>query len=121
MNIGEFISKSLTQKAVYWGNPVPSGYGNRSTFDSAIEVDCRWKLKQILFHNEQGEQKISHAIVTVNSDLDVGGFLYLGELTDLSSDPNPMDVEGAYEIMGFTKIPSLDGSQFLRKATLGKA
>lgn len=117
MNIGTIIENMLKQTCVYWGSPTPSGYANQSTYADAVEISCRWSLKKELYRNQNGEEELSDALVTVSQDLDIGGFLYLGDLNDLDSSPEPM-ASGAFEIRAFEKIPSVDGTKFLRRAYL---
>ena len=111
------LSGSLNQTAVYWGTPAASGFGHK-TFAAAVEVDCRWEEKSDLYIDRKGKEFVSRSVVFVGQDLDIGGYLYLGELDDLDSDPAPTDVSGAYEIRAFQKIPDLKGTDFVRKAIL---
>jgi len=114
-----FLSGQLRQTAVYWGNPQNDGYGGR-TFDDAVEIDVRWEGRQNLFIDAAGQEKRSRAVVFVKSDVDLGGYLYLGELTDLSSaeEGDPLSIATAYEIAGFEKIPDIAAGKFVRKAWL---
>lgn len=110
---------SLKQTAVYWGTPVSTGAGGR-TFADAVELDVRWEERHDMFIDAQGQEKQSSAVVFVDQDVDIGGYLFLGDLDDLSSgeEGDPMTVSGAYEIRQFDKIPDSKGTSFLRKAWL---
>ena len=112
-----FQTRNLNQTAVYWGNPVADGWGGR-TFDDAVEIAVRWLNKAEAFIDSLGRQTVSRAVVHANQDLDIGGYLYLGELADLSSDPDPKDTVTAYEIRQFSSIPDLSGTKFVRRAFL---
>ena len=54
----------------------------------------------------------------VDRDVDVGGVLMLGMLTDVDDVNNPKANEGAWEIKRFDKIPTLKADQFLRRVFL---
>jgi len=116
--MASFPNRSLNQTAVYWDNPSPSGWGGDS-WDDPAEVDCRWEKKQELFIDATGEEKRSSAVVYLNQDVDLGGYLMLGDLDDIPSDSQlPTDFSGAFEIRGFNKIPNIKGTKFERKAWL---
>lgn len=111
-------TSALKQTAVYWGNPTPDGLGGR-TFDDPVEISVRWERKQELIIDQNGEEVTSHAIVYVSQDMELGGYLYLGALADLSSSTeNPQEVDEAREIRRFDKIPDLRGTRFTRAAWL---
>lgn len=110
------IDSMLVQTAVVWKNPSPDGYG-KYTYDSPTEISVRWQDKQELYRNEAGEQVPSEAVVFVGEDLDVGDILYYGEISDMdSSGVNPEDT--GHRIKSWEKIPTLDGTQFVRKCYL---
>jgi len=93
------LLKNLNQTATYWANPVKDGYGG-NTFTAPTTIDCRWSDTQELFIDAQGEEKLSRALVHVGQDLVPGEFLYLGT----STEANPKDVDGAWEIKGWLHI-----------------
>lgn len=110
-----WITDNLKQTVVYWANPVPDGYGG-FTFDTPVELSGRWEYRNDLFIDGKGREVRSSAVVYVSEDVAVGGWLFLGELIDLTSDwsiPNE-----AKEIRGFRKVPDLDAVYFERKAWL---
>ena len=113
------MTRSCVQTAVYWGNPVPDGYGS-FTFDAAVEIDCRWEDRVGTFTSNKGEQIYSKATVFVLQDVDEGGFLCLNDLDSLASDvSNPKEIDNAFEIKRFDKSPGLGSTtEFVRKAYL---
>lgn len=120
MGIENTIAKLCSQTAIYWGTPVRDSYNN-ITYDSPVEIPCRWQDIQQFITDKKGDQTTSMAMVYVTQDVDEEGVLYLGNLNDLSSeqetDPNLLDK--AYKIKRFEKIPSLhSSSEFLRKVYL---
>jgi hypothetical protein len=123
MSIASFILNKLNQTCVYWANPQDDGYGGK-TFDEPVEIVCRWEERVQLVKSEIANTEfISRAVVFINQDVDLNGFLYLGTLDDMDSDSqeNPMKQDGAYIIKIFDKIPSLnDSTAFIRTATLSE-
>ena len=113
------LTDKLRQTAVYWGNPQSDGTGGR-TFDDPVELSVRWEQRQELFIDVGGQEVTSQAVVYVDQDVDIGGYLYLGDLDDLSSaeEASPLTVDGAYEIRGLKKLPDIKASRFMRKAWL---
>ena len=108
-----YLTKSLLQTATYWAPSAKDGYGGY-TFTTPVIIDCRWILKQELFIDAKGKEKVSAAIVLLEQDVSLGGYLYLGA----SAESNPKDVSNSYEIRSFAKIPDIKGTSFLRKAWL---
>lgn len=108
MSIESFIRTVCVQTAVYWSAPVADGYGGY-TFASPTEISCRWDGKKEIFIDAQGREAVSKAKILVTQDLDEEGYLYLGELDDLSTaqKANPKLVEGACLIRAFEKTPMI--------------
>jgi hypothetical protein len=108
----------LNQYAVYWGSPVPNGRGG-FTFAAPVEIECRWEQKTELFISFEGHEERSQAVVWLDQDVDVNGYLWLGRLTALdSSAVTPDDQSGALRIRDFKKVPSISADEYLRKAWL---
>lgn len=107
------------QKAVYWASPVSDGYGGY-TYDAGVEVDVRWEDKQEMFIDKEGREALSHAIVYLEQDVDIGEYFWLGDIDDLDSqgEDDPAFVSGAREIRAFNKIPNVSSTTYLRKAWL---
>jgi len=117
MGIEKFIQSVCVQTAVYWGNPQSDGYGGK-IFDTPVEIPVRWDVKNELIMDNEGNQVVSNAEILITQDLDIGGYLYLGTLYDLSSDPsNPLTEEvKVYEIKQFSKISMPKSlAEFVRK------
>ena len=106
MSILSFIRKVCVQDAVYWGSPTPDGYGGL-TFDPPKIIKCRWDsvVKNIL--SDEGKLFVSQAEVLVTEDLEVGGYLYLGDMIGFTNEHrvDPQTVTGAYPIKRITKNP----------------
>jgi len=116
--MSRLLTKSLKQTCVYWSTPAADGYGGYS-FSDAVELSCRWEDRMELFINPQGKEERSQAVVYLDQDVDLGGYLYLGELDDFSSSaPDPQEVSGVKEIKSLKKIPNLKATAYLRKVWL---
>jgi hypothetical protein len=131
---------------VYWGNPVPDAQGNY-TFDSPVEIFCRWEGHTEVISDGEGKDVISKARLLVTQDVDEGGYICLGTIatlgisidevitmdnteytmddTDITMDntgtgsTDPHEVNGAWEIKRFDKIPMFRStSVFVRIAYL---
>jgi len=113
------LTDKLKQTAVYWGNPQSDGAGGR-TFDDPVEISVRYEERQELFIDTNGQEARSRAVVYLSQDVAMGGYLYLGDLDDLSSaeEGDPLLVQAAYEIRGFEKTPGIKAERFLRKVWL---
>lgn len=122
MGITKFIKKVCVQTAVYWGNSQPDGYGG-TTFDTAVEIKCRWEDKLRVVADKNGKEYHQRAELLVTQDVDVEGWLYLGTLNDFDSDvdiTNPVGIQGAYQIMGVDKSPLIRSTtEFVRTVFLG--
>ena len=128
MSILSFIRKVCVQTAVYWGNPVPDGFGG-FTFDEPVEIKCRWEDKIRTFTNLNGIETASKAMILSPVDLCHQGWVFLGTLEDVytlldvdSSNItiNPKDVQGAYEIVAIDKTPLFRSTtKFVKEYYLG--
>ena len=112
------LSRLLNQTIVYWGTPSYDGYGGR-TFDDPVELTGRWEDKNVLFIDSNGSERTSESIIYLTQAVDIGGFLYLGELDDFSSSATePQDHENAREIRSCSKSPDVKGTTNLFKVML---
>ncbi len=119
MSFTSFITRQCKQTVVYWGSPVDDGYGT-ATFAAPVELMARWEKVDEVVTNKDGKEVLSKARVWVLQDLDEQGYIYLGELDDLDSNPDdPQEIVGAEEIIAFRKIPVLKSpDEFIRRASL---
>ena len=104
MSIISFIRKVTPQTVVYWGNPTPDGFG-KYTYDSPVEIKVRWDDVSSIISDNQGREITSNATILLNQNVDEQGYLYLGSLSDLDSDPTPLNVSKAYMISKVETTP----------------
>ena len=116
-----FTERNLTQTAIYWGNPVDDGYG-AYTYDTPVEISCRWEdVNMVDTVDPKVVGYVVRCEVILDQDVDENGMMFLGGLADISeSDYGDPAGLGAYPIVRFDKIPTVDGKHFFRKAYLGR-
>ena len=118
------ITRMRKQTAVYWAlesvESAGDDYGNygQPRYTSPIELTVRWEGVTIEFLDAQGATRQSNAVVYTSQDVDLGGALMLGELSDIDSSGEPLQNEDAWEILRFDKLPNLNNTEFLRTAYL---
>ena len=105
----------MFQTATYWAKGVINGFGQMD-YPKPIRISVRWEDKQKLFIDDTGEQALSSAIVYADSNIDLseGGYLFLGESTEV----NPINEPKAYKIKSVSIIPNLRNTRREVKAWL---
>ena len=113
------IASMLNQTAVYWGAPAQSGWGVMS-YGTPVEVSVRWMEKQEKFIDMSGTEAVSKSVVISETDFVLGGRLWLGSLSSLTAaqKADPTVITNCLVIRGYNKTPSLDATEFLRRAFL---
>ncbi len=108
-----FVTRNLVQTITYWAVGVPDGFGGE-TFTAPVSLKGRWEDRSDLFIDVSGNESHSEAVVYVDTDVEIGGYL----LNDSSTASDPTVISGAREIRSFRKIPSLNAKIFERKVWL---
>lgn len=108
-----FNTDLMLQTATYWGLPTPDVYGG-GTFPAPVEIACRWEEKTELIRDRDGREVVSMATVYPDRELDEDGWLFLGS----SAAADPHEVEGAYQIKSFRKVPDIFNEHHEFKAML---
>jgi len=118
------ITKMLKQTAVYWalksnesGEVAYDNFGAPVVTDP-VEIACRWEDVNEEYIDANGTRQLSMARVYVRSDVDIGGILMLGQLTDITNPTTPKANLGAWEIRRFEKLPNLRNTEVLRTVYL---
>lgn len=116
------ITRMRKQTATYWST-TPDGYGGVE-FSAPVAIECRWEDKQERFVDETGRETVSRSIVYVDRDLEVGGYLALGDYsaststTTTGEEPSFTPPDTARPIRKFDKLPNLRNTETLRTAWL---
>ena len=97
--------------ATYWSTGNSLDLYGQPRFPAPAVIACRWEDKQELFVDDKGEEVVSSAVVYSDLDLDLGGFLFMGE----SAQANPIGVAGARKIRGKSNVSNLRGTKNTRK------
>jgi hypothetical protein len=113
------ITKMRKQTAIYWPPSLSKfdAYGQPLS-DPPVEISCRWEDVQEEILDPQGTSVVSKAKVYVDRDVELGGVLMLGELSEITDPSNPKANEGAWEIIKFERMPTLKATEFLRTVYL---
>lgn len=118
------IDTMLRQTAVYWalGGDATGGvdideYGQPVYLDP-IEISVRWEDVSTKIKTDDGQEVMSRSTVFTSINVRKDALLFLGELTDLPAGVDPREVDGAWEIMRFDKLPNLKNTKILRTAYL---
>ena len=98
------------QTAVYWEYTGEGGTGV-PVFEDPVEILVRWEDKQEIYIDADGEEARSSAIVYPAVEVANKGYLFLGDLTDLSSDPSdPREFPAARRIGKVDGSPDLEAT-----------
>jgi hypothetical protein len=108
------LHHSYRQEATYWGAPVPNGYGGHSYSDPVL-LNVRWEGMPERFTDGTGEEHVAQAVVYVPVDVEVGGYLALGDRREATA---PTDLNDALPVRQFMKVPDLRNVDVERRAFL---
>jgi hypothetical protein len=107
-----------SQLATYWGTGVIDGFGKRA-FADPVTLYVRWQDAQQMLANKMGENIPCNAVVLVQEDVEIGGYMALGDYSDTGTlTEDPTTLVNAYQIYEFTSIPSVTGADYNKKASL---
>jgi hypothetical protein len=122
------ITKVLRAKAVYWPPIEVDCFEDNSRVDdfgrvvldcAPVEILVRWEDIQEDVKTEDGTTTEAKSKVMVSQDVEVGGYLRLGPLTEIPNDlEDPRTLEDVFEVIKFDKIPNFRYTEFLRVAYL---
>lgn len=113
------------QNAIYWPPATADSFGRRG-FGALVELvnvggnyRVRWEDSTKEYITPDGTAKVSNALVYVprlpdGSEITIGGYLWLGDRADLTSESDPRANDGAFEVQRFDKLPDLKSKEFLR-------
>ncbi len=105
--------RNLRQKITYWAPGTPDGFGGIA-YVAPVEFKGRWEDRLQIVTDFAGNEKISKAVVYLDSDVVVRGYLFEG----VSSSTDPSTVVGAKEIVRIDKTPTLNAQFHERKVFL---
>ena len=119
MAIGDFIEKVAVQPAVLWRYIGSDGFGG-GIYEPPVEITCRWTDNDFSTKDQQGEEFSSRAELLLPDsigDVKMKDFVYLGQIEEINNEPNPLNIDKAYEVKRVTRVPLLFSTdEFVRKA-----
>jgi hypothetical protein len=107
-------TKNMRQTATYWPPEDNDGFGGR-VLGYPRTIQCRWQDTTDLFRDAEGREAVGTAIVYPAEELQLRGYLALGDHTDVS---DPKDLAEAYEVRRVQQSPSLAATEVLHKVFL---
>jgi|AntRauTorcE11897_2_1112592.scaffolds.fasta_scaffold01346_13 hypothetical protein len=111
MSIKRFIKKVCVQTIVYWEFDGVDGFHTPQFLD-AVELKVRWDEKAEVITDRDGKEYVSNAQLLTPQDLVEQSYVYLGTLADLPASPNPLETEGAFEIVNMERYPTFRSQTF---------
>ena len=109
------FARNLKQDVTHWPVTGSDGYGG-FTFGTPVKLLGRWEEKTELFITPDNEEAHSRVVAYLNTDVSVGDFVGLGDLT---ATPDPGTLNGsAYRIRNYGKTTDLRNLNILRKLWL---
>jgi hypothetical protein len=74
--VPSIVTSALIEKAVYW-RVVKDGFVDQGPATDPVEINCRW------IAGFEDREKVASASVLVDRDVDTGGYIRLGPISDL--------------------------------------
>lgn len=115
-------SQYLRQIMVYWAvTGINDGFG-KPIFATPVEVPCKWEDKnEMVIDMGTGEEILALSKVFVDEDLSYGSMVFLGELTDLTTEQKTDPyLSEAQTIRGKSTITALIGNAVTRYIWTGQ-
>jgi hypothetical protein len=119
MGITATLRRYCKQKAVYWA-PIGQDPQGRVRLGDPVELAVRWTLVDAVEVTYKGETFLTHANAMLLQDVELGGIMREGAMSDWLSPLPPVESEGGYEIVGFKRVPDRQAKEFYRVAILGR-
>lgn len=104
------LTNVLRQQITWW--PVTRNAYNELVFAPPEPLGGRWEARTEEFINAEGQRTVSRAVALLSKDVSPGDYLAEGDY----SESDPRNVEGAYRVEAFQKVPDLRVTSFIRKA-----
>lgn len=105
-----WTTRNLHQSITIWSSGSLDAYGN-PVYNIKYSKG-RWEDLQVKALDSTGEEVLSKSVVYLSVDVKSGDYIALGMVS--SSSPS----EDAREVISFSKIPSISGKVFERKAVV---
>lgn len=100
--------------AIYWAPDGTDDYGLKK-WKSPIEISVRWEDRSEVVIDAKGNTFITRALVYVDRDVQLLGFLWHGTFHSIKDVNDPLKNEGAYEIRRVDELPDARNVDKLRQ------
>ena len=107
------LLSKMWQDATYWA-PGDKDLFGKVSFTTPVQMKCRWENRMESIQSKTGEEYVSKSRVFLAVNVDLDGYLYPG----LTSELNPIGLDGAQEIQAVGRVPDLRNTQTLYMAYL---
>lgn len=115
LTMSNYIKRNLRKKLTYWSKGAPDGFGGVA-WDTPVNLNGRWEERTEQFVDAKGDEQKSEAVVYVDIDTEIGGYILNGTSTAASpltvTSPEPKEIKEA------RKIPDLKYLRYERKLYL---
>lgn len=101
------LDRLLNQKCVYWPKNFYNEHGDY-TPGTAVELDCKWQSSDGRTVNREGTTYTLSAQVFLKEEVELDGWLWLGELVD-----KPVTPPDEYIIRDVQKYPDTENDETL--------
>jgi hypothetical protein len=108
-----WTTENLKEDGTYWAQSGVDSSGDPS-FTAPVFVKCKWEERTELFVGPDGREQRSRAVVFLDTDVIIGGYLFLGK----STTADPLTVSDAILIKDFRKIKDFEAEVSERRAIL---
>ena len=108
----DFVKRNLHADITYWPPGDSNLYGHASSGEPIL-LKGRWEDRNQQIRRASGEEIVSSAVVYVDQDVEIAGYLAQGNHTD-----EPAPITNALEIQDFRTMPDLRNLGTERRAYL---
>ncbi len=108
------LSRLMHDDVTHWAVSGSDGYGG-FLYAAPVKFKARWEGKNVLFLDLNGEEKTSNAIVYTPSQIPVGDYLGLGDLT---ATVDPASIDGTFRVRASNRSTDLRNVNSILKAVL---
>ena len=124
------ITRMRKQNAIYWPPGSPDDFGRvvpgtlvALTLVDGVNSRVRWEDRVEEYLGAEGTVQHSNAVVFVpalpaGGEVALGGWLWLGDVGDLTSTTAPASNDGAFEVRRVDHLPTLKATETLRTVYL---
>lgn len=107
--------RNLRFDITYWAPAARLGDFGEINYSQPVLIKGMWQENAVTVTKTNGDEVTSRAVVAVDRDLVIGGYLAPGDQVSIAS---PFQADGALEIQAFQSSPDLRNMEQNRRAYL---